>query len=277
MDYFTLALLTGSLIGASSGLAGVLVLARRRVFFAQALTHATYPGAVGAALLGWPVPVGAALVGLGAVYAMTGLNRVSRQGRHVAAGIILTGGFSGGALLQALSPALSVNPEELLVGSILTVRVDDLVVAAAVLLAICIVYAGWGPRLLFSSVDTEGYRAAGFREGSTDALSLAIITGAVVAALPAVGAILAIALIAAPAQAARLLSRSVVGNLILAPVLGVLSVLIGLYASRNIGIAAGSAMAMTAAAIFVLALVVSLFRRRTIARVLPVIARGGAH
>lgn len=260
MDYFSLALLTGALIGASSGLTGALVLARRRVFFTQALTHATYPGAVTAALIGIPVPAGAALIGLGVVFAMTGLNRITRQGRQVAAGIILTGGFATGALLQALSPTLSVNPEELLVGSILTVDTGDLVIAAAVLAAVILVFAGWGTRLLFSSTDPDGYRAAGFRESTTDALSLLIITATVVAALPAVGAILAIALIAAPAQAARLLASTTLGNLVLAPILGVASVIIGLFASRSLGIAAGSAIAITAALIFLVALLTARFR-----------------
>lgn len=254
MDYFTRALIIGALVGACCGLTGVLVLARRRVFFTQALTHATYPGAVGAAIIGVPVPIGAAVVGLGLVFAMNGLDRYPRQGRQVAAGIILTGGFALGALLQALAPELPIDPEAFLIGSILTSRTEALLVAALVLTAVLVVYAGWGPRLLFSSVDPSGYQAAGFNPVRTDVLALLVTAATVVAALPAVGAILMIALIAAPAQAARLLTKSLLGNLILAPALGIVAVIIGLYASRLTGIAAGSAIAITAVLLFVLAL-----------------------
>ncbi|GAA3324755.1 metal ABC transporter permease [Paeniglutamicibacter sulfureus] len=253
MDFFTRALITGALVGACCGLTGVLVLARRRVFFTQALTHATYPGAVGAAIIGIPIPVGAALAGLGLVFAMTGLDRQPRQGRQVAAGIILTGGFALGAIMQALVPNLPIDPEAFLIGSILTSRADALIVAAVTLLGVLVVFAGWGPRLLFSSADPIGYQAAGFNPARMDALALLVTTATVVAALPAVGAILMIALIAAPAQAARLMTKNLAGNLVLAPVLGMLSVFVGLHASRLTGIAAGSAIAMTAVLLFILA------------------------
>ncbi|TFD47801.1 hypothetical protein E3T55_14705 [Cryobacterium frigoriphilum] len=44
MGYFAQALLAAVTIGALSGLVGTLVVLRRRTFFAQALTHATFPG-----------------------------------------------------------------------------------------------------------------------------------------------------------------------------------------------------------------------------------------
>ena len=53
MGYFEKALVAAVLIGTLSGLVGSLVVLRRRTFFAQALTHATFPGAVGAAILGY--------------------------------------------------------------------------------------------------------------------------------------------------------------------------------------------------------------------------------
>lgn len=253
MDYFTRALLIGVLVGTSCGLTGVLVLARRRVFFTQALTHATYPGAVGAVLLGVPVPLGAAAISLGLVFAMNTFDRMPRQGRQVASGIILTGGFALGAIMQALAPSLPVDPEALLVGSILTTTTETVTVAAVVLAAILVIYAGWGTRLLFSSIDPTGYQAAGMSPRVADGLSLTVIAATVVAALPAAGAILMIALIAAPAQAARLLTRNIIGNLVLAPLLGILSVVIGLLLSRNIGIAAGSGIALVAVGVFLTA------------------------
>ena len=45
MGYFERALLASIVIGAGAGFVGALVVLRRRTFFAQALTHGTYPGA----------------------------------------------------------------------------------------------------------------------------------------------------------------------------------------------------------------------------------------
>ena len=81
--------------------------------------------------------------------------------------------------------------------------------------------------------------------------------------MPAVGAILAIALIAAPAAAARLVSRTTTQMFIIAPLLGALAGLVGVMLSRSLDIAAGPAIALTAVALFLLAL---LLRRLTRAR-----------
>ena len=59
MSYFDRALIVVTLIGALSGIVGTVIVLRRRVLFAQALTHASFPGAVIAALIGINIQVGA--------------------------------------------------------------------------------------------------------------------------------------------------------------------------------------------------------------------------
>ena len=80
--------------------------------------------------------------------------------------------------------------------------------AAGVLAVAVLVAVFWGKEILFSTFDRTGFRAAGYREWPIELLTLVLITATVVTAMPAVGAILAIALIAAPAAAARLLVRT---------------------------------------------------------------------
>jgi zinc/manganese transport system permease protein len=262
MGYFEKALLAAVVIGALSGLVGTLVLLRRRTFFAQALTHATFPGAVAAALLGTSIPLGAAVASALIVAIMTLLGRVRRQGSQVASGIMLTAGFALGVLLQALNPSLPVHVESYLVGSILTVTDGDVLLAAAALLVAVLVAVFLGKEILFSTFDRTGFRAAGYREWPIELLSLVLITATVVTAMPAVGAILAIALIAAPAAAARLLVRTTGRIALLAPVIGAGSGLIGVLLSRALDVAAGPAIALTASACFLIALAVHTLRSR---------------
>ncbi|MGY4858865.1 metal ABC transporter permease [Cryobacterium sp. AP23] len=262
MGYFEKALLAAVVIGALSGLVGTLVLLRRRTFFAQALTHATFPGAVAAALLGVSIPLGAALASALIVAIMTLLGRVRRQGSQVASGIMLTAGFALGVLLQALNPSLPVHVESYLVGSVLTVTDGDVLLAAAALTVAVVVAVFWGKEILFSTFDRTGFRAAGYREWPIELLTLVLITATVVTAMPAVGAILAIALIAAPAAAARLLVRTAGRIALLAPVIGAGSGAAGVLLSRSLDVAAGPAIALTAAACFLLALGVRALRTR---------------
>jgi zinc/manganese transport system permease protein len=254
MGYFEKALLASVVIGALSGLVGTLVVLRRRTFFAQALTHATFPGAVAAALLGVSIPLGAAVASVAIVGIMAGIGRVKRQGSQVASGIVLTAGFALGVLLQALNPVLPVHVESFLVGSILTVATGDIVAAAIVLLIATLAIVFLGKEIVFSTFDGNGYRAAGYREWPIELLSLTLITATVVTAMPAVGAILAIALIAAPAAAARLLSRTTTQMFVLAPLIGAAAGVLGVLLSRAVNVAAGPAISLTAAAFFVAAL-----------------------
>jgi zinc/manganese transport system permease protein len=263
MGYFEKALLAAVVIGALSGLVGTLVMLRRRTFFAQALTHATFPGAVAAALLGVSIPLGAAVASGLIVAIMTLLGRVRRQGSQVASGIMLTAGFALGVLLQALNPSLPVHVESYLVGSILTVSDGDLLLASSALLVAVVVAVFLGKEILFSTFDRTGFRAAGYREWPVELLSLVLITATVVTAMPAVGAILAIALIAAPPAAARLLVRTTGRIALLAPVIGAGSGLVGVLLSRSLNLAAGPAIALTAAACFLIALAVHTLRSRS--------------
>ncbi|WP_448006802.1 metal ABC transporter permease [Agromyces bauzanensis] len=260
MGYFERALVAAILIGAGTGFVGALVVLRRRTFFAQALTHGTYPGAVAAAALGVSVPIGAAAASVVLVAVMAGIARLRHQGAQVAAGIVLTGGFAAGAILQALLPGLPVRAESLLVGSILTVTDGDIVLAASVALLAVLVVVAFGKLIMFSTFDTSGYRAAGHREWPIELLVLGLTAATVVSALPAVGAILAIALIAAPAAAARLVVPTYRGILFAAPVIGAASGVIGVLASRALAVAAGPSIALAATGFFLVALGISKLR-----------------
>ena len=260
MGYFERALVAAIVIGAGAGFVGALVVLRRRTFFAQALTHATYPGAVAAAAIGVSVPLGAAVASVVIVAVMAGIARVRRQGAQVAAGIVLTGGFAAGALLQAALPGLPVRADSLLVGSILTVTDGDILLAASVAAIAALAVAAFGKEIAFSTFDPAGFRAAGYREWPIEVLVLALTAATVVSALPAVGAILAIALIAAPATAARLIVPTFRGILFAAPVIGAASGVVGVLASRGLAVAAGPAIAIAATGFFLLALGISKLR-----------------
>jgi zinc/manganese transport system permease protein len=267
MGYFERALLAAVVIGAGAGFVGALVVLRRRTFFAQALTHATYPGAVAAAAIGVSVPLGAAVASVVIVAVMSGIARVRRQGAQVAAGIVLTGGFAAGALMQAAMPGLPVRADSLLVGSILTVTTGDILLAASIALLAIVGVAAFGKEIAFSTFDPAGFRAAGYREWPVEMLVLALTAATVVSSLPAVGAILAIALIAAPAAAARLIVPTFGGILVAAPVIGAASGIVGVLASRAFAFAAGPCIAIAATGFFLLALGISKLRALPLDRV----------
>jgi zinc/manganese transport system permease protein len=261
MGYYERALVIAILLGVVCGLVGTVVVLRRRAFFTQALTHATFPGAVLAAALGVNVMLGAFASSVVLIVAMTLLGRVRRQGSQVASGVVLTAGFALGVFLQAFFPDLPIHVDSYLIGSILNATDGDLAATATVLVVATVTLLLTGKEILFSTLDPAGFRAAGYREWVVEAITLALVVITVVTAMPAVGAILALALVAAPAAAARLLARTTTQIFVLAPVIGALSGVIGVVASRGLGVAAGASISLTAALFFVLALGISRLQR----------------
>ncbi|GAA3588212.1 metal ABC transporter permease [Klugiella xanthotipulae] len=253
MGFFELAILEAALLGALSGIVGTIVVLRRRAFFTVALTHATFPGGVIAALLGLNILLGAAVFSIVLVGIMLVISRVDRQGSQVASGVVLTFGFALGALLQSLNRDMSVQVDTFLIGNILTVSPGDIAVTAGVLVlaVLCVLFAG--KQLLFSSFDPQGYRLAGFRPVAIDLVVLGLIAATVVVSMPAVGSILAIALIAGPAVSARLIMRRIEWMIPLAVLFGLVSGVGGLWVSRVFSVAAGGGIALTACAIVMLA------------------------
>lgn len=252
LDFFQLAMLEVVLAGALAGSVGVLVVLRERAFFTMSLTHATFPGAVAAAILGVSIPLGAAVAAIALIAVAFGIGRIRSQGPSVASGVMLTAGFALGAFLQSLTP-LAIDVESFLVGQVLAVTGADLGLTAGVLVVAVAVWALLGRHLLFSSVDAAGYRRAGLATWVPELASLALIAGTVVAIMPVVGAILGVALIVAPAAAARLLVRDWRWMLVLAPAIGVFSGAAGLWLSRLLDFAAGGTIALVAAVIYAIA------------------------
>lgn len=263
MNYLALASLELILLGLLSGLAGTLIVLRRRSFFAVALSHATFPGGVLFAILGWSVLAGQAIFAIVLVLVMTLLGRVPGQGRQVVSGVVLSFGFALGALLASLAPSLTVpgtgepvdaiGVDALLIGSPLGVSAADVTTTAVVLAATVALLVVFGRRLMFHTFDPTGFRAAGYRAWPMELVATTVIAAAVVAAMPAVGAILGVAILIGPAAAARMIAPSLGWIPPIAAVLGVLSGLLGLWASAVFGVAAGGAVGVAVAALFLAA------------------------
>lgn len=263
MSYLALAALELALLGLLSGLAGTLIVLRRRSFFAVALSHATFPGGVVFAIAGWNLLLGQALFALLLVLMMTLLGRVPGQGRQVTSGVVLSFGFALGTLLASLNPGLGVPVEALLVGSPLGVTAGDVAATAGVLLATLGVLALTWRRILFHTFDPVGYAASGFRAWPVELVVTAVIAAAVVVSMPAVGAILGVAVLIGPAATARVLVSRLEWIPPLSAGIGIAGGLAGLWVSREFGVAAGGSVGLVITGMFLLAVAVRACLQRT--------------
>jgi len=250
-----MAMLEIVLLGLLGGIAGTLIVLRRRSFFAVALSHATFPGGVLFAVLGYNLLIGQALFAVLLVLVMTALSRVPGQGRQVASGVVLALGFAFGTLLTSLNPSLGVPVDALLVGSPLSVSTSDVVATAAVLVASIAAVLLFGRKILFHTFDPAGFAAAGFRAWPVELTVTGVIAAAVVVSMPAVGAILGVAILIAPAAAARLIVSRIEWIAPLAAALGAAAGAAGLWASRAFDLAAGGVIGLATTLVFIIALI----------------------
>jgi ABC-type Mn2+/Zn2+ transport system permease subunit len=260
--YARRALIEALLVGALCGLVGVHVVLRRLSFFTMAMTHATFPGVVLAALVGVDLLLGSGLFGVLVVLGVSWLSTRPRSDSAAAVGVVLSAGFALGVALLSAQAGFTRDLSAYLVGSIVTVQTSDLVKTALVLAAVALTLVLVGKELVFGAFDRGGMVAAGYPAGRLDLFLLLVVELTVVTSVPAVGTIQAVALIVAPAAAARLWCDRIGPTTVLAVLLGMASGVVGLAVSQAYEVAAGAAIVLAACGFFVLSVVVAPAVRR---------------
>ncbi|HZD73833.1 MAG TPA: metal ABC transporter permease [Actinomycetota bacterium] len=254
------ALLEAVMVGVVSGVIGVHVLLRRLPFFTLAMGHATFPGVVLAALLGVNLLLGAGAFGLMVVIAVALLGARERIDDTSAIGVVLAGTFALGVLLLSAQSGFTKDLSAYLVGSIITVQPVDLLITAITGLTVLGVLAALHKELVLGAFDPGALTALGYPAVALDVVMLLLIELVVVTSVPAVGTILSVALITAPAATARLWTDRLGRTMVLSGALGAASGIIGLIVSRNLNVAAGATIVLVAAALFAISLAIA--RRR---------------
>ena len=237
------------LVGVVCGPLGVWVLLYRASYAAESLSHGLFPGVVLAALAGAPIALGAAGGAVVAAGAITLADRDERVGRDTAVAVAVTGLFGLGGLL-ALSPDVPPRIEELLFGDPLGVTTTDVALAAGLVIALGVALAAAHRPLALGAFDTVSAPSLGVRVARAELILLILLGAAVVVAIQALGSLLAIALVLAPAAAALNLTSRLPAALASAAGVAVIAGAAGLLASYHLDIAAGAAVALAAVALY---------------------------
>jgi manganese/iron transport system permease protein len=115
--------------------------------------------------------------------------------------------------------------------------------------------------LVLGAFDPAGATAMGYPVGVLDGVLLVAVTITLVAAVPAVGTLLAIALLTVPALTARLWTDRLGPTMALAAALGATSGFVGLCAAALWSIAAGGAIVLTAGTLFAVSFAATAWHR----------------
>ncbi len=263
------ALLASTIVGVLCAVMGTYVVLRGMAFLGDALAHAILPGVAIAYLLHGNLLVGAAVA---AVVIALGIGLFSKEGairEDTAIGILFAAALSLGIALISSIRTYAVDLSHILFGNVLGVSSLDLWLTAALGLVILLtVFVLFKPFLVitFDPVLAATLRlpAALLRN-----LMLVLLALTVVVSLQTVGVGLAAAMLVTPAATAYLLTRRLLSMMLISAALGALSSIVGLYLSYYVNIVSGSAIVLTATALFLVAFLFNprqgLLRRRLIA------------
>jgi ABC-type Mn2+/Zn2+ transport system permease subunit len=249
------ALLEVACLGIAGGALGCWIVFYGLSYSAESLAHALLPGLVAAALLGFPLVLGAAAGLLVAAVAIGAAAQAPAIGRDTAVAVAVTALLGLGVLL-ALSAAAPPGLDGLLFGDVLGVTDADLVLAAALVVVTLGALRLLHGRLLAVGFDRLAAPALGVRPLVIDVALLVLLALVLLVAVQGLGNLLVVAVLVAPASAARLVARRMGPMMAVSATIAVVAGVAGLYLSYYARTAAGASIAgMLVAAYGVSALV----------------------
>jgi zinc/manganese transport system permease protein len=259
-EFMRNALLAGTFVGLACGLVGYLVVLRAQVFAGDALGHVAFTGALGAAVIGFDPRVGLFAVTIAAGLVL-GLLGERARADDVVIGSFFAWALGLGVLFLSIFTTRSSTGNgaagvRVLFGSIFGLDARDVVVTVVLGLVVTTLLLAAGRPLLFSSLDPLVAAARGVPVRALGFVVLALLGVVCAQASQAVGALLLLGLIAAPAGAAHRLTASPYRGLLLSALLAVAAVWAGLALAYVFPTLPPSTMIVgVATAVYVLALV----------------------
>ncbi len=198
------AYLAGTMVAIAAGAVGYFMVLRSQSFAGHTLAQAGFPGALGAALIGFSPVLGLIGFGLGAALLIGALSAREDKGQDVAVGIVLAFSLGLGLLFVRLSHSNNTTGLiSLLFGSVLGVSDRDLGPIALTTVITLITFVVIARPLLFASIDPEVAAARGVPVRLLSTLFLVLLAFAVAEAVQFVGVLLIFALLVTPAAIAQ--------------------------------------------------------------------------
>ena len=248
--FFQRGMVAATLAGALCGVLGVFVVLRGMSYIGHGLSHAVFGGAAASAVMSINFFVGAGIWGI-----VSGvlIGRIARQkilGADAAIGIVTTASFAGGiALLNRYGQARK-SIEAVLFGSVLGVSWADIIAITSVAVAVFLVVLLAYRKLLYATFDPQVAVVSGERVAFIEVMLMVMLSVTILVTMRVIGTLLISALLVIPAATARMITNSFARMLMLSPVFGAVSCLVGMNLSYHLDTSAGATIILVSAAGF---------------------------
>jgi ABC-type Mn2+/Zn2+ transport system permease subunit len=256
-EFMQRALIGGALIGFTNGFLGAFVVLRRLALMADSLSHSLLPGLVIGVMIFGLAPQGLFLGALvAALFVALGSQMIARSSRlkeDTALGILYTVSFSIGLVLLSFVK-VRVSLMHYLFGNIIGLADSDLWICYAIALITVPVLAALQRPFLLTLFEPNVARSQGVAVGALNLLLIVLLVLTMVSSLQAVGVILLLGLLLAPAATVYMLCDSFPAMLWGGGMIGLVGSVAGLVLSNRVqNLPPGAAIVLVLGVIFFVA------------------------
>jgi manganese/iron transport system permease protein len=235
------------------GVVGCFVVLRGMSFIGDAVAHAVFPGLAVAFVTAGNLILGGLVAGVLTAVLVAVFSQNRRLKEDSVIGVLFVAAFALGIVVISQAPGYAGSLQQFLFGSITGIPDSDLYVVGGTGLLVLAALFAFHKEFVTISLERESARALGVRVFWFDLLLYVLVTLAVVISVQTIGNILVLALLVTPAATARLLTDRLAVMMLLAPAIGGLGALLGLYASWSWDLPTGGTIVLVLTAAFLLA------------------------
>ena len=261
-QFFQHGIIVATIAGALCGLLGVFVVLRGMSYIGHGLSHAVFGGAAASAVIGVNFFIGAGIWGIisGVLIARVARRRV--LGADAAIGVVTTASFALGLALMNRYGQASKSIEAVLFGSVLGVKVADIVAVSLVAVFALAVIVVWYRKLLFSTFDPDVAQVSGVNVSVVEVVLLSLLSLTILVTMRVIGTLLISALLVIPAAAARMTTNSFSKLLWISPLIGAVTCFVGMNLSYHLDTSASATIILLDALVFIVVYTIAGTRNR---------------
>lgn len=267
-DFFVRAVVAGVGVAIVAGPLGCFIVWRRLAYFGDTLSHAALLGVALAFLLQLNITLAVFFVSAGVALALLMLQTRASLSSDSLLGLLAHSALAIGLVVLAFMTWVRVDLMGFLFGDILAVSTTDiLVIYIGGAFVLGVLAAIWRP-LFAATVNRELADAEGLNVDRANFIFMLLMAGVIAIAMKIVGVLLITAMLIIPAAAARRFASGPEQMALLAALIGVVSVVAGLYGSLEWDTPSGPSIVVAALVLFLLSIspLANLFRANKPAR-----------
>lgn len=253
-DFFIRALIAGLGVALVTGPLGCFVIWRRLSFFGDTLAHAALLGVTISLAIDMNISLAVFIVSSIVALILLRLQKTTNLAGDALLGLLAHSSLALGLVVLGFLSFIRFDIMGLLFGDILSVTKVDLIVIWIGGLAIILILKLIWKSLFASTINYDLAAAEGMNPEKANAIFTILMAAIIAISIKMVGLLLITGMLIVPAAMARNLSNSPMQMVFFSVIGGLLSVLIGLFASLEINSPSGPSIISVALILFILSL-----------------------